>query len=49
MTSGRFVAATTVTPMSSSIPSISLRIEVSTPSVWEESLSREVPRASISS
>lgn len=47
--SGLFVAATTVTPTSSSIPSISLRIEVRMPSVCESPSEREVQRASISS
>lgn len=50
MTSGRLVAATTVTPTSSSTPSISFKIEVRMPLVCDEPLSsREVPSASISS
>lgn len=50
MTSGRFVAATTVTPTNSSTPSISFRIDVKMPLVWDDSdSSLDVHRASISS
>ena len=53
MTSGRFVAATMVTPTSSCTPSISFRILVKTPSCAppppESDADREVASASISS
>ena len=52
MISGRFVAATIVTPTSSCTPSISFRRLVSTPSCappFESDEDREVARASISS
>ena len=48
-TSGRFVAATTVTFDNSSIPSISFNRLVSTPLCGESPSDLEEPRASISS
>lgn len=50
ITSGRFVAATTVTPTNSSTPSISFKMDVKMPLVWDDSdSSLDVHRASISS